>query len=71
LKEVINQAKTNNLGGVWELVCHPAYTDDHLRAITTLNDRRDVERQVLGNTSAKALLIEAGIVLTNFGSLKS
>ena len=71
LKDVLTQAQTTNLGGVWELVCHPAYTDNHLRTITTLNDRREAERQVLGSASAKALLIEAGIKLTDFKYLKA
>jgi predicted glycoside hydrolase/deacetylase ChbG (UPF0249 family) len=69
LREVLGQARTAKLSGVWELVCHPGYTDGHLRAITTLNDRRELERQVLGGVEARALWQEFGVELVNFKAL--
>ena len=70
LKEVFVQAKTNNLGGVWELVCHPGYTDDHLRAVTTLNDRRELEKAILSSPEGREVLTQQGLVLTDFRSFK-
>lgn len=70
LKGVFTRAKAANAGGVWELICHPGYTDDHLRAITTLNDRRDLERQILGGEDVKAFWQEQDIKLTDFRDLK-
>lgn len=69
LRKVLEQANTAKLGGVWELVCHPAYTDDHLRAITRLNDRRELERQILDGPNTMALWQELGIELTDFKGL--
>lgn len=70
LKEVVAQAQVANFSDVWELICHPGYTDDHLRAISSLNDRRDVERQILSSVEMSGLLADNNIQLVDFKSIK-
>jgi predicted glycoside hydrolase/deacetylase ChbG (UPF0249 family) len=66
LKEVFTKTNANCPGGVWELVCHPGYTDDELRGLSSLNDGRDLERQILRGPDAKALWDSLGVSLVNF-----
>ena len=56
--------------GTWELVCHPGYSDESLRAANTrLQEERDIEREALTQEEFKRLLAEEEIELINYGDL--
>ncbi len=56
--------------GTWELVCHPGYNDSDLASIRTkLRQSREVEREVLTNSSIKQRLQEQGFQLISFREL--
>jgi hopanoid biosynthesis associated protein HpnK len=54
--------------GTWELVCHPGYNDDELRAASTrLLDSRDQERRLLTSMELRQFLEEQKIVAIGYG----
>jgi predicted glycoside hydrolase/deacetylase ChbG (UPF0249 family) len=56
--------------GTWELVCHPGYSDESLRAANTrLREERDIERDALTSPEFKQLLTEEKVELINYGDL--
>ena len=57
--------------GVTEILCHPGYVDDHVRAISPWTDVREVELAVFTDPELAAAMAEAGIVRTHFGKLAS
>jgi chitin disaccharide deacetylase len=57
--------------GTWELVCHPGYADDDLRASgTRLIASREVELQALSSPETKSKLQARGIQLISYSDLK-
>ncbi len=58
--------------GLWELVCHPGYSDSDLDAIPTrLRSSRDIERTALMDIVADNSLHPSGLELINYGSVGS
>ena len=57
--------------GTWELVCHPGYADDALRATgTRLVGSREVELQALSSSETKERFQARGIELISYADLK-
>jgi hopanoid biosynthesis associated protein HpnK len=57
--------------GIWELVCHPGYADDDLRAAgTRLVQSRQVELEALTSRETKLALRAHGISLISYADLK-
>jgi predicted glycoside hydrolase/deacetylase ChbG (UPF0249 family) len=53
--------------GTWELVCHPGYNDDELKAVRTrLRESREVERQLLTSAELRPFLNEQEIQLISY-----
>ncbi len=52
-----------------ELMCHPAFPDDALRASSSYCDFRATERQILESDEIKKFIKEQGITLATFGQL--
>lgn len=56
--------------GTWELVCHPGYDDEDLRAISTrLRDSRAQELGILLAKETRDLLTQSEIELVSYGAL--
>ena len=56
--------------GTWELVCHPGYSDDDLRAAgTRLLQSREIELQALTSAETKSLLQRQNIQLMSYAEL--
>jgi chitin disaccharide deacetylase len=56
--------------GTWELVCHPGYSDDDLRAAgTRLLKSREVELEALTSAETKSLLTRQNIQLISYAEL--
>lgn len=55
--------------GVTELMCHPAYVDDELRAGSSYALPRERELALLTSDAARAAVRAAGIELVHFGAL--
>jgi chitin disaccharide deacetylase len=56
--------------GTWELVCHPGYADDDLRAAgTRLLKSREIELEALTSTETKSLLERQNIQLISYAEL--
>ena len=56
--------------GTWELVCHPGYCDEDLRAVRTrLRESREQELRVLTSTTARHAIEAAGVVLISYAEL--
>jgi len=56
--------------GTWELVCHPGYSDDDLRAAgTRLLKSREVELEILTSPETKRLLGRQNIQLVSYADL--
>jgi chitin disaccharide deacetylase len=56
--------------GTWELVCHPGYNDDDLKAANTrLLESREIELSVLTMPQARQLLARNGIELISYRAL--
>ncbi len=56
--------------GTWELVCHPGYSDDDLRAAgTRLLQSREIELQALTSAETKSLLQRQNIQLMSYADL--
>jgi predicted glycoside hydrolase/deacetylase ChbG (UPF0249 family) len=56
--------------GTWELVCHPGYADEQLRAAgTRLRESREIERQAFIQEDFKRLLREERIELISYAEL--
>ncbi|HLJ85326.1 MAG TPA: ChbG/HpnK family deacetylase [Candidatus Angelobacter sp.] len=57
--------------GTWELVCHPGYLDDDLRAAgTRLLESREIELKALSSSVTKNVLAEQHIEPISFADLK-
>ncbi|HEY6273210.1 MAG TPA: ChbG/HpnK family deacetylase [Terriglobales bacterium] len=57
--------------GTWELVCHPGYVDDDLRATgTRLVGSREIELEALSSPVTKDRLKSRGIELISYADLK-
>src|SRR5258708_18801064 len=57
--------------GTWELVCHPGYCDDDLRAAgTRLLKSRQIELQALTSEETRKTLGACGIELISYADLK-
>jgi predicted glycoside hydrolase/deacetylase ChbG (UPF0249 family) len=57
--------------GTWELVCHPGYADDDLKAAgTRLVQSRQVELQALISDNTKQTLAARGIELISYADLR-
>ena len=57
--------------GVTELMCHPAVVDDELRRSSRYADRRDDEREILGDPQIRRIVRARQIRLVGFGVLLS
>jgi predicted glycoside hydrolase/deacetylase ChbG (UPF0249 family) len=58
--------------GAWELVCHPGYSDDDLRAAgTRLLKSREIELEALTSAETKSLLERQNIQLMSYAELVS
>jgi hopanoid biosynthesis associated protein HpnK len=56
--------------GTWELVCHPGYNDEALRAVKTrLRASREVELRLLTARLARDILAEHGVELVSYRDL--
>jgi len=56
--------------GTWELICHPGYSDDDLRAAgTRLLQSREIELGALTSAATKSLLQRQNIQLISFAEL--
>jgi len=56
--------------GTWELVCHPGYADDDLKAAgTRLVQSRQVELQALTSAESRRMLAARGIELVSYADL--
>ncbi len=56
--------------GTWELVCHPGYSDDDLRAAgTRLLQSREIELQAVTSAETKSLLQRQNIQLMSYADL--
>ena len=56
--------------GTWELVLHPGYDDDALRAAgTRLRESREIELQLLTSAQTRDLLDRTGIRLISYRDL--
>ena len=56
--------------GTWELVCHPGYSDDDLRAAgTRLLQSREIELEALTSAETKSLLKRQNIQLMSYADL--
>ncbi|MEP3072499.1 ChbG/HpnK family deacetylase [Maricaulis sp.] len=54
---------------VIEVVTHPGYSDERLRAISALNDLRDIDRSALAEFSNSDWLAKHGARLVSFGEV--
>ena len=58
--------------GTWELVCHPGYCDEDLRAVRTrLRGSREQELRVLTSAAARRAIEAAGVELISYADLES
>ena len=56
--------------GTWELVCHPGYCDQDLRAVRTrLRESREQELRVLTSEGARHMIEAAGVELISYADL--
>lgn len=56
--------------GTWELVCHPGYNDEQLRAVRTrLRESRTIELKLLTSGLAREVLSEHGVELISYRDL--
>jgi len=55
--------------GVTEIMSHPGYVDDHVRAISSWTDVREVELAVFTDDEVARAIVDAGVVRTHFGKL--
>ncbi|MGA9470923.1 MAG: hypothetical protein WBV36_00590, partial [Terriglobales bacterium] len=56
--------------GTWELVCHPGYADDDLRAVRTrLVESRDRERSLLTSPELREFLESQKIRVVSYREL--
>lgn len=56
--------------GTWELVCHPGYSDEHLKAAgTRLIESRQVELEALTSEATKKAIAARGIELISYADL--
>jgi len=67
---LLRQALTGLPEGTWELVCHPGYADEELRAVRTrLLESREAERNLLTSPELKALLEQEKIEVIGYREL--
>jgi predicted glycoside hydrolase/deacetylase ChbG (UPF0249 family) len=58
--------------GTWELVCHPGYCDQDLRAVQTrLRESREQELRVLTSAAARQAIEAARVKLISYDDLLS
>lgn len=58
--------------GIWELVCHPGYSDPDLQAAgTRLTKSREVELEALTSPKVKDMIARRGIDLISYADLYS
>jgi len=70
LREGVEQLLMNLPDGTTELMCHPGYTDEELRASPTrLQNSRQVELDILTDVGLRKLVATGGIRLINFKML--
>lgn len=55
--------------GITEILCHPGYVDDDVRAISPWTDVREVELALFTDEDIAKAIEDAGVVRTNFGQL--
>jgi predicted glycoside hydrolase/deacetylase ChbG (UPF0249 family) len=64
---LLRQTLSNLPDGTWELVCHPGYSDDALRAThTRLLDSRDEERRLLTSVELRQFLEQQKIQVISY-----
>jgi predicted glycoside hydrolase/deacetylase ChbG (UPF0249 family) len=56
--------------GTWEVMCHPAYADGDLLAVSSYNANRQVELELLTNPQTVKALREKKVQLVNFLDVK-
>lgn len=69
LIEFIQRIAADEAHETFELMCHPALTDEFLRQVSDYNDMRGVELNILTDPHPRALLQEYGIELVSFAIL--
>jgi predicted glycoside hydrolase/deacetylase ChbG (UPF0249 family) len=68
---LLRQAIEGLPDGTWELVCHPGYADDDLRAVRTrLVDSRDRERSLLTSPELREFLERQKIRVVSYRDLR-
>jgi chitin disaccharide deacetylase len=56
--------------GIWELVCHPGYSDSDLRAVgTRLTQSREIELSALTSVETRKALARHHIELISYADL--
>ena len=69
-QEILSALVENMPDGTWELVCHPGYLDNDLRAVRTrLLESRELERRLLTSSETQRLLEQAEIQLISYNDL--
>jgi len=67
---LLRQALTGLPAGTWELVCHPGYADEELRAVRTrLVESREAERNLLTSAGLKEFLEQQKIRVIGYREL--
>jgi predicted glycoside hydrolase/deacetylase ChbG (UPF0249 family) len=69
LLDIIQRIGEDEDHETFELMCHPAITDDFLRQVSDYNDKRGEELEILTDPSLKPLLADKGIELISFSGL--
>jgi chitin disaccharide deacetylase len=65
--ELLRQTIAALPDGTWELVCHPGYNDDDLRAVgTRLLESREEERRLLASPELRQFLEEQKISVISY-----
>ncbi len=55
--------------GTWELICHPAYADEHVRRLTSIYRTGEAELRLLTSPETRRCLDECGAQLISYGTL--
>lgn len=67
LRRILNNLPAE---GIYEVMCHPGYSDPELEASTTYARQREQELAVLTSPTIQQTLAERGITLTTFAAVK-
>ncbi|MFZ0548632.1 MAG: ChbG/HpnK family deacetylase [Candidatus Promineifilaceae bacterium] len=70
-EEIINILNNLPKDGIYELMCHPGYSDAALEATSTYNRQREKELAILTDSAVKEAIRALDIELVNFGALAS